>query len=57
MSQQMENVKYVTTLINLYSLFNSIEEVKTTPIHEIDNGIGYDFTMTAPLTLHFFHWK
>lgn len=44
-------------LINLYGLLNSLEEVETTPIREIDNGIGYDFTMTAPITLHFFFWK
>lgn len=41
----------------LYGLLNSIEEVETTPIHEIVNGTGYDFTMTAPITLHFFLWK
>lgn len=44
-------------LINLYDLLNGIDEVKTTPIHETDNGIGHDFTTTAPITLHFFHWK
>lgn len=44
-------------LIRLYDLLNGIEEVKTTPVHEIDNGIGYDFTMTTPITLHFFFWK
>lgn len=43
--------------IDLYGLLNGIEEVETTPIREIDNGLGYDFTMTAPITLHFFHWK
>nr|DAP05107.1 MAG TPA: hypothetical protein [Caudoviricetes sp.] len=42
---------------NLYELLNSIEEVETTPIHEINNGNGYDFTMTAPITIRFFHWK
>lgn len=46
-----------TEFTRLYGLLNRIEEIKTTPIHEIDNGIGYDFTMTAPITLHFFHWK
>lgn len=45
------------SLIELYGLLNSIEEVETTPINEIDNGIGHDFTMTAPITLRFFHWK
>jgi hypothetical protein len=43
--------------IDLYRLLNSIEEVETTPIHEINNGIGHDFTMTAPITIRFFHWK
>lgn len=44
-------------LINLYGLLNNIEGVKTTPIHEIENGTGHDFTVTTPITLHFFHWK
>ena len=44
-------------LIRLYGLLNSIEGVETTPVHETDNGLGHDFTMTAPITLHFFHWK
>lgn len=42
---------------DLYELLNGIEKVETTPIHEIDNGIGHDFTMTAPITIRFFHWK
>lgn len=41
----------------LYDLLNSIEEVETTPIHETENGLGHDFTITAPITLHLFHWK
>lgn len=41
----------------LYGLLNGIEEVETTPIHEINNSTGYDFTMTAPIKLHFFYWK
>ncbi len=45
------------SFIDLYKLLNDIEEVETTPIHEINNGIGHDFTMTAPITLRFFHWK
>lgn len=44
-------------LIRLYGLLNSLEGVETTPVHETDNGIGYDFTVTAPITLHFFYWK
>lgn len=44
-------------LIRLHGLLNGLDEVETTPVHEIDNGLGYDFTMTAPITLHFFFWK
>lgn len=44
-------------LIRLYGLFNNIDGVKTTPIHTSDNGLGHDFTVTAPITLHFFHWN
>lgn len=50
-------LKDYNALIDLHGLLNGIEEVETTPIHEIDNGIGYDFTITAPITLHFFFWK
>lgn len=50
-------IKDYNALIRLYGLLNDLEGVETTPIHEIDNGIGHDFTMTAPITLHFFHWK
>lgn len=44
-------------LIRLYGLLNSLEGIETTPIHETDNGLGHDFTVTAPITIHFFHWK
>lgn len=44
-------------LIRLYGLLNGIAGVETTPIHETDNGLGHDFTVTAPITIHFFHWK
>lgn len=50
-------LKDYNAFISLYGLLNGIEEVETTPVHEIDNGIGYDFTMTAPITLHFFYWR
>lgn len=50
-------IKDYHAFINLYGLLNTIEKVETTPIHEIDNGIGHDFTMTAPITIRFFHWK
>lgn len=45
------------SFIDLYELLNGIKEVETTPIHEINNGIGHDFTMTAPITLRFFYWE
>lgn len=44
-------------LIRLHGLLNSIDGVETTPIHEIENGTGHDFTVTTPITLNFFHWK
>lgn len=44
-------------LIRLHGLLNGIEGVETTPVREIDNGLGYDFTMTTPITHHFFFWK
>lgn len=50
-------IKDHSAFISLYRLLNGIEEVETTPIHEINNGNGYDFTMTAPITIRFFHWE
>lgn len=50
-------LKDYTSFLSLYGLLNGIEKVETTPIHEVDNGIGYDFTVTAPITLYFFYWK
>ena len=44
-------------LIRLYGLLNSLDGVKTTTIHETDNGLGHNFTVTAPITINFFHWK
>lgn len=44
-------------LIRLYGLLNNLDGVETTPIHETDNGLGHDFAVTTPITLHFFHWK
>lgn len=44
-------------LTRLHELLNSIDGVETTPIHEIENGTGHDFTVTTPITLNFFHWK
>lgn len=45
------------SLIRLHNLLNNIDGVETTPIHETDNGLGHDFTVTTPTTIHFFHWK
>lgn len=45
------------SLIRLYGLLNNIDGIETTPIHETDNGLGHDFTVTTPTTIHFFHWK
>ena len=50
-------IKDYHAFIDLYGLLNGIEKVETTPIHEIDNGNGHDFTMTTPITIRFFHWK
>lgn len=50
-------IKDYNAFINLYGLLNSIEKVETTPINETENGLGHDFTVTTPITIHFFHWK
>lgn len=46
-----------TEFTRLYGLLNRIEEIKTTPIKEVENGLGCNFTVTAPITIRFFHWK
>lgn len=46
-----------TEFTRLYGLLNRIKEIKTTPIKEVGNGRGYDFAVTAPITIRFFHWK
>lgn len=50
-------IKNHDAFINLYKLLNNTKGVKTTPINEIDNGTGLDFTITTPITIYFFHWK
>lgn len=50
-------IKNHQAFTRLHKLLNDIEDVETTPIHNIDNGNGYDFTMTTPITIRFFHWK
>lgn len=43
------------SFMKLYGLLNTIETVKTTTItYEED---GYGFTVTSPITIHFFHMK
>lgn len=44
------------SFMRLYGLLNTIETVKTTPINTIEED-GYDFTVTSPITIHFFHLK
>lgn len=46
-----------TEFTRLYGLLNRIEEIKTTPIKEIENGRGCNFAVTAPIPIRFFHWK
>lgn len=50
-------IKDYHAFIDLYGLLNGIEEVETTPIHDVNNGNGYDFAITTPITLRFFYWK
>lgn len=50
-------IKDYDAFINLYSLLNNINGVETTTINEVDNGIGLDFTVTAPATIYFFYWR
>lgn len=44
------------SFMKLYGLLNTIEDVKTTTINTIEED-GYDFTVTSPITLRFFHLK
>lgn len=46
-----------TEFTRLYGLLNRIGKIKTTPIKEIENGLGYNFTVTTPIAIRFFHWK
>ena len=50
-------IKDYDAFTRLHTLLNNLQEVETTPIHETDNGLGHDFTITTPITVHFFHWK
>ena len=44
------------SFMKLYGLLNTIETVETTTINTIEEN-GYDFTVTSPITIHFFHLK
>lgn len=44
------------SFMRLYGLLNTIETVETTPINTIEED-GYDFAVTNPITIHFFHLK
>lgn len=44
------------SFMRLYGLLNTIEDVKTTAINTIEEA-GYDFTVTSPITIRFFHLK
>ena len=44
------------SFMKLYGLLNTIDTVKTTPINTIEED-GYDFTVTSPITIRFFHLK
>lgn len=42
------------SFMKLYGLLNTIEDIKTTTIKPIEED-GYDFTVTSPITIRFFH--
>lgn len=44
------------SFMKLYGLLNTIEDIKTTTINTIEED-GYDFTVTSPITIRFFHLK
>lgn len=44
------------SFMKLYGLLNTIETVETTTINTIEED-GYDFTVTNPITIRFFHLK
>lgn len=50
-------VKDYDAFIHLYTLLNNTKGVETTMINEVDNGAGFDFTVTTPITIYFFHWR
>lgn len=44
------------SFMRLYGLLNTINTVETTTINTIEED-GYDFTVTSPITIRFFHLK
>lgn len=44
------------SFMRLYGLLNTIKNVETTTINTIEED-GYEFTVTSPITIHFFHLK
>lgn len=44
------------SFLRLYGLLNTIETVETTTINTIEED-RYDFTVTSPITIRFFHLK
>nr|UWG20978.1 MAG: hypothetical protein [Bacteriophage sp.] len=44
------------SFMKLYGLLNTIETVETTTIDTIEEDV-YDFTVTSPITIRFFHLK
>lgn len=44
------------SFMKLYGLLNTIEGVETTTIRPVEED-GYEFTVTTPITIRFFHWK
>lgn len=44
------------SFMKLYGLLNTIETVETTTINTIEED-GYEFTVTSPITIRFFHLK
>ena len=44
------------SFMRLYGLLNTIEDIETTTIKPIEED-GYDFTVTNPITIRFFHLK
>lgn len=44
------------SFMRIYGLLNTIKDVKTTTINTIEEN-GYDFTVTSPITIHFFYME